>query len=132
MEKRKSFGQSIRVMHGIVNSYPTNAFIGDNRKDVVEKMDAKYSVVDSIMKGIKNHNTMQFEKVSYPDTLKFFYSFLDEHAESLRVQLKLDNIEYLWTQGEIKQLMDFLKRNKTHYLEAVSYTHLTLPTTPYV
>lgn len=60
IEKKKSFPQAIRIMHTIVNSYPTSSFLSESRRDVVEKMDIKYSVIESIMKGVKSHKTINF------------------------------------------------------------------------
>ena len=70
------------------------------------------------------------EQISYQERLSGIGSFIREHIQNLRVGLDKDRVSSAKSiQRVSRQLMQVLTLPTP---ESVSYTHLTLPTTPYV
>jgi len=61
----KNFGQALRLLIGILNSYPISAMISDTRGNIVEKLDGKYGLVDVFIGGLKNVKSIDFRKINF-------------------------------------------------------------------
>ena len=117
------------VMESVYNLPFPNRFLGTIAYFLGDYMDNEYvyNLLTNNLRSFFNRNVCQYDYINYPirfvGSLAYAYpDILQEVAQEFGVEI--DVIEETPMNG----LIEFHSMN----IEAVSYTHLTLPTTPYV
>jgi len=64
MEKGRNYGQAVRLIDYILSTYPTSAFFGENKKDLLEKLITKSNLVQLVIFGSKNKPKNYTSKLS--------------------------------------------------------------------
>ena len=86
-----------------------------------------------MIKKVSNEIDAKYKKIGNILNQAGPYLLTDSVIEILKYSISEDNLDFLLAfKKNISQTMEQLKESIAKYCETVSYTHLTLPTTPYV
>ena len=69
----KNYGQSIKIIDIILNTYPSTSFFGDTRKDILEKLILKNNLLTIAIMGLKNIDHINQNKLPLPTIHKHLY-----------------------------------------------------------
>lgn len=110
--KGRNFGQSIKLVCLILSTFSEAAFWNEDRKKAVDKLDSKYNVVENIIEGFKNIESIPQIKVSHKECFQFFYELIDSLGSYLKVPLKTNHIEFLWYKSNSEALLNYLRKSR--------------------
>lgn len=114
IDKRSSYGQSIKILQEIISSYPPTAIISEHQGSVVGKLDEKFHILDKMIKPLKNiHNpNEEHSKISLTQSIKYFYEFLEKYNKFFRNSINIEHLRYLWS---LPHIFDYLKTSKKQF-----------------
>ena len=107
---------------------------------LAEYIGKKIIILSPLVKARKGHYRELFDSLSRQGFLRVRVDgeILDlkpgmrvDRYKTHDIELIVDRLRVKQEENDLKRLVDSIK-TAMHYGEAVSYTHLTLPTTPYV